>query len=60
MIQSCCETVATVEGGRSVRPEADTGHSGQVIIDNNIIDPITGSVPHRSHPCRLVPECPTL
>jgi anaerobic selenocysteine-containing dehydrogenase len=34
-------------------PFTDKGANVNLIIANNIIDPITGSVPHRSYPCRV-------
>jgi anaerobic selenocysteine-containing dehydrogenase len=34
-------------------PFSAEGANVNLIIDNGLIDPITGSVPHRSYPCRL-------
>jgi len=34
-------------------PFSREGANVNLIIDNNVIDPITGSVPHRSYPCRV-------
>ena len=36
-------------------PFSDQGANVNLIIANDIIDPITGSVPHRSYPCRVAP-----
>ena len=40
-------------------PFSAEGANVNLIIDNDVIDPITGSVPHRSYPCRVAPACPT-
>jgi anaerobic selenocysteine-containing dehydrogenase len=37
----------------SYDPFSATGANANLIISNDVIDPITGSVPHRSYPCRL-------
>ena len=34
-------------------PFSPDGANVNLIIDNDVIDPITGSVPHRSYPCRV-------
>ena len=34
-------------------PFSRDGANVNLIIDNDVIDPITGSVPHRSYPCRI-------
>ncbi len=34
-------------------PFSAEGANINLVIDNDVIDPITGSVPHRSYPCRL-------
>ena len=34
-------------------PFSSEGANVNLIIDNEVIDPITGSVPHRSYPCRI-------
>ncbi len=34
-------------------PFSRHGANVNLIIDNDVIDPITGSVPHRSYPCRV-------
>ena len=34
-------------------PFSADGANVNLIIDNDVIDPITGSVPHRSYPCRI-------
>ncbi|MDE0032108.1 MAG: molybdopterin-dependent oxidoreductase [Deltaproteobacteria bacterium] len=34
-------------------PFSPEGANVNLIIDNEVIDPITGSVPHRSYPCRV-------
>ena len=34
-------------------PFSRDGANVNLIIDNDVIDPITGSVPHRSYPCRV-------
>ena len=34
-------------------PFSREGANVNLIIDNDVIDPITGSVPHRSYPCRV-------
>lgn len=34
-------------------PFSSEGANVNLIIDNEVIDPITGSVPHRSYPCRV-------
>lgn len=36
-------------------PFSSEGANVNLIIDNEVIDPITGSVPHRSYPCRVSP-----
>ncbi len=35
-------------------PFSPKGANINLVIDNDVIDPITGSVPHRSYPCRLL------
>ena len=35
-------------------PFSRDGANVNLVIDNEVIDPITGSVPHRSYPCRIV------
>ena len=35
-------------------PFSRDGANVNLVIDNEVIDPITGSVPHRSYPCRVV------
>ncbi len=34
-------------------PFSRDGANINLVIDNDVIDPITGSVPHRSYPCRI-------
>jgi len=34
-------------------PLAETGANLNLIVTNDVIDPITGSVPHRGHPCQV-------
>jgi hypothetical protein len=34
-------------------PFSSAGANVNLIMKNDIIDPITGSVPHRSYPCRI-------
>jgi hypothetical protein len=34
-------------------PFSPAGANVNLIMKNDIIDPITGSVPHRSYPCRI-------
>ena len=34
-------------------PFSPEGANVNLVIDNDVIDPITGSVPHRSYPCRV-------
>ena len=41
-------------------PFSRDGANVNLVIDNEVIDPITGSVPHRSYPCRIVAADPTL
>ena len=35
-------------------PFGRDGANVNLVIDNDVIDPITGSVPHRSYPCRIM------
>ena len=37
----------------SYDPFSSAGANVNLIMKNDIIDPVTGSVPHRSYPCRI-------